>query len=93
MSPRRNAMRLISSETPCRISNKKPTGTRSRAGQMISPPALVEISWRTYASTNTGHDSHMIRIAIGNRKNTVPMMSIQVRARFDSRCEMTSMRT
>ena len=35
----------------------------------------------------------MIRIAIGNRKKIVPMMSIQVCARFDSRLAMTSMRT
>ena len=65
----------------------------SRAGQMMSPPALVDTSWRSYASTNTGHDSYMIRIAIGNRKNSVPRMSIQVCARFDSRPEITSMRT
>src|SRR6266850_8065065 len=42
--PRRNAMRLISSETPCMTSRKKPTGTMSRAGQTVKPPALVEIS-------------------------------------------------
>src|SRR5439155_18296611 len=47
MSPRRNAMRLMSSETPCTINRRKPTGTKSRAGQMISPPALVEISCRS----------------------------------------------
>ncbi len=69
-------MRLISSEIPCRISRKNPTGTISRAGQMMRPPALVDTSWRAYASTNTGHDSYMIRIAIGSRKNSVPKMSI-----------------
>ena len=44
--PCRNAIRLISSETPCRISRKKPIGTSSRAGQMIRPPALVDTSLR-----------------------------------------------
>ena len=51
MWPRRNAMRLMSSETPCRISSANPTGTSSRAGQMMRPPALVDTSLRTYEST------------------------------------------
>ena len=46
-------MRLISSETPCRISRKKPIGTISRAGQMMRPPALVDTSWRV-----VGVDEH-----------------------------------
>src|SRR5262249_23693097 len=37
--PARNAMRLMSSDKPWRISRKKPTGTMSRAGQMMRPPA------------------------------------------------------
>ena len=40
-------MRLISSETPWTISRKKPIGTMSRAGQMMSPPALVDTSCRS----------------------------------------------
>src|SRR5262249_41629756 len=44
INPRRKATRLMSSETPCTRSNAKPIGTRTRAGQMRRPPALVEIS-------------------------------------------------
>ena len=62
-------MRLMSSDSAWAISRKKPTGTISRAGQMMRPPALVETSCRSYASTNNGHDSHMTSIAIGSRKN------------------------
>ena len=65
-------MRLISSEMPCTASSTKPIGTIRRAGQIISPPALVDTSCRTKASTNTGQASQPIRIAIGSRKNSVP---------------------
>ncbi len=44
--PFRKAMRLISSESAWTISSRKPTGTMSRAGQMMRPPALVDTSCR-----------------------------------------------
>src|SRR4051812_12027169 len=44
--PSRNAMRLMSSDKPWSTSSRKPIGTSSRAGQMMSPPALVETSLR-----------------------------------------------
>src|ERR1041384_6743372 len=44
MTPRRKAIRLISSETPCRISKKNPIGSISRPRQTVRPPALVEPS-------------------------------------------------
>src|SRR5882672_5113537 len=93
ISPRRNAMRLISSESPCRTSRRKPTGTISRAGQMIKPPALVEISLLRYASTNTGQDSHMMVIAMGRRNSSVPNTSIQAWTRLDSCPTTRSIRT
>ncbi len=77
---------------PCSDSRKKPTGTSSRAGQMTSPPALLDISLMFHERMNTTHDRYMITIAIGSRKNTVPNTSIQVCARFDSRPATTSMR-
>src|SRR5215211_5794432 len=43
--PRRTAMRLITSDTPCSASNAKPSGIRSFTGQRKSPPASLEISW------------------------------------------------
>ena len=85
-------MRLISSERPCRLSRKKPSGTSNRAGQRIRPPALLEISPLTQAFMNIGHDSHMMKIDIGSRKNTVPKMSIQSWVRRESRDDTTSMR-
>ena len=60
MSPRRYAKRLISSEIPCRVSRKNPTGTSSRAGQRTRPPALPEISPLVQAFMKTGHDDHIM---------------------------------
>jgi len=74
------------------LRRKKPSGTSSRTGQRISPPALLDISPLTHALTNTGQDSHMMRIDIGSRKNTVPKMSIQICAGRERREEITSMR-
>jgi hypothetical protein len=65
----------MSSETSCRIRKKNPTGMRRRAGQTLSPPALEDISSRTYAFTNTGQENLRIRMAMGKRKNIVLRMS------------------
>jgi len=86
-------MRLMSSDRLCRISSAKPTGTMSRAGQMIRPPALVETSPRVYESTNSGHARYMMMNDIGHRKSTMPTTSIQFCARGESRPWMMSMRT
>src|SRR5207249_2876919 len=59
MRPLRNAMRLISSETPCSESRQNPTGTRNRAGHRIRPPALPEISLLFQAFMNIGQESQV----------------------------------
>jgi hypothetical protein len=75
------------------MSRKNAAGTIRRPGQTRRPPALVETSPLRYASVNTGQDSHMMVIAIGARKNSVPKMSIQALARPDRPPVMMSMRT
>src|ERR1700745_3788516 len=44
VSPRSAAMRLMTSETPCRASMTKPDGITNLIGQRIRPPALPDIS-------------------------------------------------
>ena len=87
-------MRLISSETPCEDQQeeadrhhqpRRPDDEAAGVGRDLVP--------RRRRRTNTGHDSYMIRIAIGSRKNSVPKMSIQACARVERRPVMTSMRT
>src|SRR5262245_35594971 len=43
-SPRRAAIRLMTSETPCSASMTKPAGITNLIGQRIRPPALPDIS-------------------------------------------------
>src|SRR5215475_13046134 len=43
-SPRRAAIRLMTSETPCSASMTKPAGITNLIGQRFRPPALPDIS-------------------------------------------------
>jgi hypothetical protein len=82
----------MSSERPCSVSRKNPTGTSARAGQRIRPPALLDISSLTHAFMKIGQDSFKITIAIGSRKKSVPKISTHARVRDEKREEMTSIR-
>jgi hypothetical protein len=71
----------------------KPIGIIRRAGQTMSPPALVDTSWRTYDSTNSGQPSHIRMIDIGSRNSTMPITSIQFCKRGEKRADRMSIRT
>src|SRR5258707_6044043 len=92
MRPFRKATRLISSDTPCSVSRKKPAGTSARASQRIRPPALPDTSLLFQAFMKIGHDSHTMYPAIGKRKHSVQTMSIQACVRRDRRPAITSIR-
>src|SRR5439155_4371458 len=54
MRPRRNATRLMISETPWRASSEKATGISSLTGQRISPPGSEEYSFTWIEFTSEG---------------------------------------
>jgi hypothetical protein len=70
-----------------------PAGIIRYTGQRISPPAFCDISPLTHALTNQGQDRCSSNPVKGTRKATMPIMSIQLRARADSRPDRKSMRT
>ena len=66
--PRRKAMRLISSDTPCSPSSAKPSGTSAYTGQRIRPPALDDISPLSRPLITSGQTSSITATTNGNRK-------------------------
>ena len=85
-------MRLMSSESPCSSSRKKPIGISRRTGQRMSPPGFGEVSLETQAFMNTGQDSVMVRMTIGSMKTMMPKTSIQFCERADRRPVTMSIR-
>ncbi len=70
MSPRMMAIFLMISEMPCKASSTNPISSSALAGQMISPPALVEISPLLKDVHDIGHEvdsSSAARRASGRR--------------------------
>src|SRR5258706_1555312 len=93
MSPLRNAILLMISDTPWSASKVKPTGMSSLTGQRISPPGSEERSPICQEFTRDGQLYQPMITTAGSSMNSPPKMSIHACARCESFPAMTSMRT
>src|SRR5712691_8572160 len=81
---RNTAIRLISSEIPCRKSRANPIRIRDFAGHCGRPPAFIDCSLSANDRRKKGTDVTIITIVNGNRKKRWPKTSMMSRARLGS---------